>query len=53
MTDDLFIADLVFPIRALISPSVDEILLPRYVNCSTGFRGLLLTVEMSPYLLNV
>ena len=36
MTDNLFVADHAFPIRVLTSLSVDEILLPRYVNCSTG-----------------
>ena len=51
MTDNLFIADNDFPMRALTLLSVDEILLPRYVNCSTGFKGLLLSVEMSPFFL--
>ena len=51
MTDNLFVADHAFPIRVLTSLSVDEILLPRYVNCSTGLRGLPLSVDMSPFLL--
>ena len=32
----------------LTSLSIDEILLPRYVNLSTNFRGLPLRVEMAP-----
>ena len=32
----------------LTSLSVDEMLLPRYVNLSTNFRGLLFKVEMLP-----
>ena len=51
MIDDLFVADHAFPIHVLTSLSVDEILLPRYVNCSTGFRGLPLSMEMSPFFL--
>ena len=39
MTDNLFVADHAFAIRVLTSLSVDEILLPRYVNGSTGFRA--------------
>ena len=34
----------------LISLSVDEILLPMYVNGSTDFWGLPLTAEMAPRL---
>ena len=33
-----------------ISPSVDEILQPRYVNRSSNFRGLLLKLEMNSVL---
>ena len=46
MTDSLFEASHAFPIRVFTSLSVDEILLPRYMNCSTGLRGLLSSVEM-------
>ena len=46
MTDNLFIADHVFPMRALTSFSVDEILLSKYLNCSTEFRSLPSIVEM-------
>ena len=49
MTDNLFVANHAFPINVLTSLSVDEILLPRYVNCSTGLRGLPSSVEMSPF----
>ena len=49
MTDNLFVADHAFAIRVLTSLSVDEILLPRYVNCSTGLRGLPSSVEMFPF----
>ena len=45
MIDNLFIADHNVPMRALTSLSVDEILLPRYVNCSTGLRGLYIYIE--------
>ena len=48
ITDNLFVAAHAFPIRVLTSLSVDEILLPSYVNCSTGFRGLLSSFEMPP-----
>ena len=51
MTDNLFVASHAFPIHALISLSVDEILLPRYVNCSTDLRGLPSSVEMFPFFL--
>ena len=34
----------------LISLPEDEILLTKYVNCSTNFRGFPLKVEMAPYL---
>ena len=53
ITDNLFVADHAFLIRVLISLSVDEILLPRYVSCSTGFRGLPSIVEMSPFFLKL
>ena len=35
-------------LRMLTSLSVDEILLLRYMNWSTNFRGLILNVEMTP-----
>ena len=44
MIDNLYIAVYVFGRRILISLSV---LLPRYVNLSTNFRGLSLKVEMA------
>ena len=49
MTDALSIAVHAFVSRALISVSVsvDETLLPRYVNLSASFRELLFSVEMS------
>ena len=40
ITDNLFKAAHVFPMHALTSLSVGEILLPRYVNCFTEFRSL-------------
>ena len=43
-------ADHVFPIRVLTSLSVDEILLPRYVNCFSVLRGLLSSVEVPSFL---
>ena len=49
ITHNLFVAAHAFPICVLSSLSVDEILLPRYVNCSTGLRGLPSSVEMSPF----
>ena len=49
MTTAWFVADHAFPIRVLTSLSVDEILLPRYVNCSTVLRNLPSSMEMSPF----
>ena len=46
--DNLSIAFKAFARNMLISLSVNEMLLPRYVNWSTNFRGLLLRVEMAP-----
>ena len=43
--DYLSIAVHIFTRQMLISLSVDEILLPRYLNLSTNFRGLPLRVE--------
>ena len=40
MIDNLSIALQDFALCMLTSFSVDEILLPRYMNCSTNFRGL-------------
>ena len=48
MIDNLSIIFHAFNRCMLISISVDEILLPRYVNLSTTFRGLPLRVEMAP-----
>ena len=46
MIDNLSIAVHDFAWRMLTSLSVNKILLPRYVNRSTNFRGLTLKVEM-------
>ena len=46
--DNLSIAIHAFLMCSLTSLSVDEILLPRYVNWSTNFRGLPLQMEMTP-----
>ena len=46
--DSLSIAVNAFTKRILTSLSVDEMLLPRYVNLSTNFRGLLFRVETAP-----
>ena len=48
MIDNLLISVQIFFMRMLTSLSVDEILLPRYVNWSTNFRGLLFNDEMAP-----
>ena len=48
MTDNLLIAFYAFTRHILKSLSVDEILLMRYVNLTTNFRGLPLRVEMVP-----
>ena len=48
MVDNLLIAVHVFSMHMLTLLSVDEILLPKYVNCSTNLRGLLSNVEMEP-----
>ena len=45
--DNLWIAFHAFARCMLTSFSVDEMLLPRYVNWSTNFRGLLHRVEMA------
>ena len=49
MINNLSVAVHTFAINMLTLLSVDEILLPRYVNWSTDSRGLLLKVEMAPY----
>ena len=46
MINDLLIAFHTFPRYVLTSFSVDEILVPRYVNLSTDFRGIPHSVEM-------
>ena len=48
MIDNLSIADHAFTRCTLTSISVDEILLPRYMNLSTNFKGLPIKVEMVP-----
>ena len=48
MSDSLSIAVHALASHVLMSVSVDETLLPRYVNLSTSFRELLFRVEMSP-----
>ena len=48
MVDNLLIAVHVFPMHMLKSLSVDEILLPKYVNGSTDFKGLLFNEDMAP-----
>ena len=48
MIDKLSLVAHVCPEPMLISFSVDEILLPGYVNWSTNIRGLPLTVDMAP-----
>ena len=51
MIDNLSIAVHIFAKCVLISLSVDEMLLLRYLNLSTNFRGLPLRVEMAPFCL--
>ena len=48
MTDSLSIAVHAFVSRVSMSFSVDETLLPRYVNLSTSFREVPSSVEMWP-----
>ena len=48
MTNRLELAVHAFASRVSLSFSVDETLLPRYVNLSTRFRELLPSVDMSP-----
>ena len=48
MIDRLLMAVHAFVRRILISLSVDERWLPKYVNLSTNFRELLFRVEMAP-----
>ena len=50
MIDNLFIVVHTFTRHMLTSLSVNEILLPKYVNLSNNFRGLPLKVEMAPHL---
>ena len=52
MIDNLLNAVHTFARRIPTSFSVDKILLPRYVNMSTNFRGSPLWVEMAPTRLN-
>ena len=39
-----------FSMRVLTSISVDEMLMPMYVNVSANFKDLLLRKEMAPFL---
>ena len=48
--NNLSIAVHIYPVNMLISLSADEVLLLRYINWSTNFRGLPLKVEMAPCL---
>ena len=48
MIDNLFIAFHTFAKYMFTSFSVDEILLLKYVNLSTNFKGLPLKVEIAP-----
>ena len=52
MIDNLSIEVSAFASCVLMSFSVDEMLLPRYVNLSTRFREPPFSVGMSPFLLN-
>ena len=46
--DNVSVAVHVFPIRVLISLSVDEIVPPGYGNCSSNFRGWPFNVDIAP-----
>ena len=48
ITDSLSIAVHAYASNVLMSVSIDEILLPRWLNLSTSFREVPLSVEMSP-----
>ena len=48
MINKVFTAVYAFPMRKLTSFSVDEIMLPKYVNKSNNLRGLTFIVEMVP-----
>ena len=50
MTNNQSIEVNTFTMPILMSLSIDETLLPRYVNLSTNFRELSFRVEMSPWL---
>ena len=49
MTDRLLLAVHAFASRVLMFSSVDEKLLPRWVNLFTSLRELPFSVEMSPF----
>ena len=49
MVNNLSMAVYAFTWHMLTSFSVDEILLPKYVNWSTNFRGLPFKVEMASF----
>ena len=48
MVNNLLKTVLDLPMHILISPSVDEILLPKFVKWSINFRGLPLKMEVAP-----
>ena len=48
MVENLLTAIHAFPMPMLTFLSVDEILLLKYMNCSTNFRGLSFNVGMTP-----
>ena len=49
LIENLLITFLAFPIHMLRSFSVDDILLPTYMNWSTNFKSLWLKVNMVPF----
>ena len=51
MIDNLSITVHAFPMSMLTWLSVEEILLPRYLNLSTNFRGVSFNVEMAHHLI--
>ena len=51
MIDNLSTAVPALPMNLVTSLSVDEILLPRYVNGSIDFRGLPFDVDITPFYL--
>ena len=53
MVDNMSMTVQALSMRLLMSFSVDDISLPRYVKCSTNFRGLPSNVEMAPFSQNM